>query len=291
MNLHPRLLLGLAILAAGSVRPAAADQVTPVGVARIDITPDYPIRLTGYATRKTESEGVAGRLWAKALAIGGDEGEGPAVLMMVENCGVPGTLTAEVAGRLKAKAGLKPERFVVCSTHTHSGPLLDGFAPAIFSDLPPEHRAQHRAVWTRAGGADGKSGLGGAGGPQAGTIGLGPRRSGFRDEPPADRQDWPLPRAGRQSQGSRGPQPAGVVRHRRAGKAPGDRGQLRLPRDDARRRLQSHPWRLAGRGPGVHRGRPPGHDGLDLPRLCGRRQSRAAGQAGNGRSARPRGGR
>jgi hypothetical protein len=142
MNVHARLLLGLAILAVGWVQPAAADQAVPVGVARIDITPEYPIRLTGYASRKTESEGVAQRLWAKALAIGGDEGDGPAVLMMVENCGVPGSLTAKVAGRLEAKAGVKPERFVVCSTHTHSGPMLRGFAPAIFTDaLPPEHQA------------------------------------------------------------------------------------------------------------------------------------------------------
>ena len=89
MNTLPGMLLVVSILAASSARPAAADPTVPVGVARMDITPDYPIRLTGYASRKTESEGVAQRLWAKALAIGGDEGYGPAVLMMVENCGVP----------------------------------------------------------------------------------------------------------------------------------------------------------------------------------------------------------
>src|SRR5437773_11634201 len=43
-----------------------------VGVAQIDVSPDYPIRLTGYAVRKTESQGVEQRLWAKALAIGSD---------------------------------------------------------------------------------------------------------------------------------------------------------------------------------------------------------------------------
>jgi neutral ceramidase len=125
---------------AAQATPAAA--TVPVGVAKVDITPDGPIRLTGYASRKTESEGVALRLWAKALAIGDDAGDGPAVLMMVENCGVPGSLTAEVTRRLKAKAGVKPERFLVCSTHTHAGPWLIGFAPALLSEaLPSEHRA------------------------------------------------------------------------------------------------------------------------------------------------------
>ena len=47
---------------------AAEHAAVQVGVAKIDITPDYPIRLTGYAVRKTESEGVEQRLWAKALA-------------------------------------------------------------------------------------------------------------------------------------------------------------------------------------------------------------------------------
>jgi len=121
---------------------AAADEMVPIGVGRVDITPDGPIRLTGYASRKTESEGVALRLWAKALAIGSDGGDGPAVLMMVENCGVPASLTAEVAGRLKAKARIAPQRIVICSTHTHAGPWLTGFATALSSEaLPPEHRA------------------------------------------------------------------------------------------------------------------------------------------------------
>ena len=41
-----------------------------VGVARVDITPDYPIRLTGFAVRKTESEGVAQRIAAVAVGAG-----------------------------------------------------------------------------------------------------------------------------------------------------------------------------------------------------------------------------
>ena len=38
---------------------AAKDGLRLVGVAKVDITPDYPVRLTGYASRKTESQGVA----------------------------------------------------------------------------------------------------------------------------------------------------------------------------------------------------------------------------------------
>jgi hypothetical protein len=80
-------------------------QLRPVGVARVDITPDYPIRLTGYAARKKESEGVTQHLWAKALAIGSDK-EGPAILITVDNCGVPANVRDEVVHRLQQKKGI-----------------------------------------------------------------------------------------------------------------------------------------------------------------------------------------
>ncbi len=116
--------------------------LVPVGVARIDVTPEGPIRLNGYAVRKTESIGITQKLWAKALAIGGDR-DGPAVLITVDNCVVPAALVDEVAGRLKRKAGVRRERFVVCASHTHAGPCLRGAAPFIFGQpTPPEHQAR-----------------------------------------------------------------------------------------------------------------------------------------------------
>jgi Neutral/alkaline non-lysosomal ceramidase, N-terminal len=133
-----------AALCTVSLSALAADegQLRPVGVARIDITPDYPIRLTGYASRKKESEGVAQHLWAKALAIGGDK-DGPAILITVDNCGVPANVRDEVVRRLQQKRHIKPERVAICSTHTHSAPWLKGFAPNIFgAPIPPEQQAR-----------------------------------------------------------------------------------------------------------------------------------------------------
>jgi putative membrane-bound dehydrogenase-like protein len=120
---------------------AADDGSVQVGVARVDITPDRPIRLTGYAIRKTESDGVEQRLWAKALAFGSDA-DGPAVLITVDNCGVSALVIDEVAGRLKKKITLPRERLAVCSSHTHSGPCVLGFAPNIFAmPVPADQQA------------------------------------------------------------------------------------------------------------------------------------------------------
>ena len=142
MNL-PRLqiaaiCLALACTAHGQA-PAAetprteAQDVMPIGVAKIDITPTHPVRLTGYGNRTTESEGVAQHLWAKALALGGDDGDGPAVLITVDNCGITPEISEAVARQLQQQSGIKRPRLVISVSHTHAGPSLTNWAPFLFS--------------------------------------------------------------------------------------------------------------------------------------------------------------
>ncbi len=130
----------------GSLTQAAdTDAPTLVGVAVVDITPDYPIRLNGYGGRKTESEGVSSRLKARALAIG----ESPVVLVSVDNCGVPVRISDEVAARLKSKSSLPRERLAVCSTHTHCAPCLSNGIPFIFGAPLPNDQQAHVERYTR----------------------------------------------------------------------------------------------------------------------------------------------
>lgn len=120
----------------------AQGDMTSVGAAKIDITPTYPIRLTGYGNRTKESEGVEEPIWAKAIAIGADDADGPVVLITVENCGVPDAMVSEVATALLASHKIPRERIVVSSSHSHSAPMVNGFAPYIFgADTPPAHQA------------------------------------------------------------------------------------------------------------------------------------------------------
>src|SRR5947208_4768031 len=131
-------LFGATSLFSSSLPAGEREPMWQVGLATIDITPSYNIRLTGYAVRKTESDGVAQHLWAKALAIGSDR-ERPAILITVDNCGVPANVRDEVVARLKKVRRIVAERVAICSSHTHTGPMLKGFAPNIFGEpLPPE---------------------------------------------------------------------------------------------------------------------------------------------------------
>jgi hypothetical protein len=128
----------------------AAAQV-PVGVAVVDITPEYPIRMVGYESRKSESEGIVSRLKARALAIGSDdvaEG-GPCVLVAVDNCAVGAKFTEEVATRLSKKAKVQRERFVVCSTHTHCAPGLSTGLDFIFGKPLSTSEREHIDRYTR----------------------------------------------------------------------------------------------------------------------------------------------
>lgn len=131
--------------------PLAAAAPVPVGVATVDVTPDYPIRMVGYSDRKTESEGVASRLKARAIAIGADagpagdhnRGDGPSVLIAVDNLGIAAPIAEAVADRLKAKAGIPRERLVVCATHTHCAPTLSGGVSVIFGGpLPADQQGR-----------------------------------------------------------------------------------------------------------------------------------------------------
>ncbi len=113
----------------------------PVGVARVDITPEYPVRLSGFGFRRAESEGVTQRIWAKALVFA-DPTEGPAVLITADNLCVPDDVRSEVAQRLAAKIGLRPERLTITATHTHTAPMLKSVAPTLFSvPIPVQHQA------------------------------------------------------------------------------------------------------------------------------------------------------
>src|ERR1019366_5781968 len=118
----------------------AKETFYPVGAAQVDITPDYPIRLSGYGARQKESEGIDQHIFAQALAIG-DTKKSLASVITVDNVAVPAYMREEVAARLARKASLHNERFTLCSTHAHTAPMLSGVCPNLFgADIPPDQQ-------------------------------------------------------------------------------------------------------------------------------------------------------
>ncbi|HEY6226509.1 MAG TPA: neutral/alkaline non-lysosomal ceramidase N-terminal domain-containing protein, partial [Verrucomicrobiae bacterium] len=118
---------------------AAEPTQVMVGAAAVDITPDYPIRLNGYASRSGPSEGVEQKLFAKALAMGAPEQGDLTLVLTVDNLGVPAAIVEKVYSEISGKLKIAREQFAVCASHTHSAPLLSGMTSNIFGmDIPKE---------------------------------------------------------------------------------------------------------------------------------------------------------
>lgn len=143
-----RLFLLLCLLAA-LMSTADGSELTPVGAAVTDITPDFPVRLSGYASRRTESDGVLARIHARALAIGGKLGDHEArqplcVLVTVDNCGVGADIVEAVFEELAVGLDLDRSCFAVSSTHTHTAPWLMNCAPLTLSGVTEDQRVRLR---------------------------------------------------------------------------------------------------------------------------------------------------
>lgn len=142
-----RIILPIFLL---TLSPVVAETRLPwkAGAADVDVTPDYPVRLSGYGSRTTEYERVARRLHANVLVLRWKE-DLPAVIVTVDNCGVPAAVRAEVLKRLAVGGhAVADERFTLHSTHTHCAPMLTGVLPFLFGEDLPADQAQRVERYT-----------------------------------------------------------------------------------------------------------------------------------------------
>jgi hypothetical protein len=111
------------------------------GVARVRITPEAPIWMSGYASRNHPSEGVSQDLWAKALAIE-DGKRNRVVIVTTDLIGLPRAVGDEIAARCAKEHGLDRAHLILNSSHTHTGPVIGSMLVTMW-DLPAD---QTRAI-------------------------------------------------------------------------------------------------------------------------------------------------
>jgi len=116
--------LMLGILSCKQNEAEKKEGLMDVGVARVDITPQTPIRISGFAARgKTEAGKVLQPLSAKALAFGSDA-QGPSVLITVDLLGIQWRVTKTLVKMLAEKMHMKPAQIAIFASHTHGGPEI-----------------------------------------------------------------------------------------------------------------------------------------------------------------------
>jgi len=121
-----------------SIAAQSAPGTYSVGIAAVDITPTYSIRMNGFLSRPKESEGVRQQIWAKALAIETTD-EDTVVVITVDTLGIPDDLTERVAENLKAH-GIARSHLAICASHTHSGPMIRNCANTLFGQPIPDEQ-------------------------------------------------------------------------------------------------------------------------------------------------------
>ena len=127
------------LVAAGLLAASGQAASLRAGAAQVDITPEEPVWMAGYAARTHPSEGVRLRLKAKALALEDAAGQ-RVVLISTDLIGLPHELTDWVAARIQSEYGLERAHLVLNSSHTHAGPVVRGNRETMY-ELTPEQTA------------------------------------------------------------------------------------------------------------------------------------------------------
>jgi hypothetical protein len=128
------------LLGAPATPHAVAQTRWSAGVASLDITPERPLWMGGYAARARPSEGVALPLHAKALAL--RSGRRLGVLVTADLLGLTAGVTGRVAARAQARHGIDRADILFNASHTHCGPIVERQLSVAY-DLSP---AQWEAI-------------------------------------------------------------------------------------------------------------------------------------------------
>ena len=94
------------------------------GFAKVVITPDKPMWLTGYGGRNKPSEGKIHDLYAKAAALQDPSGH-RVVFVSTDLIGIPAGMAKLVSEAVSQKHGLSRADLMLSCSHTHCGPALD----------------------------------------------------------------------------------------------------------------------------------------------------------------------
>ena len=93
------------------------------GIARVDITPEIGACLYGYYP-DFHSESVRDNLTATAFAF--ESGRKRVLMISVCVCLINTQLDKKTREKISEKTGVCPQNILLCATHTHSGPALEG---------------------------------------------------------------------------------------------------------------------------------------------------------------------
>ncbi|HUP79548.1 MAG TPA: neutral/alkaline non-lysosomal ceramidase N-terminal domain-containing protein, partial [Pirellula sp.] len=119
-----------------------------VGAAKADITPDVPVRLSGYGSRTQSTAEIDDRLFARAMTLKYAE-QPPLVIVSLDAIGLSASLTDQIHTQLRSRFSLERKQVVLCTSHSHTAPQLDDVLPNLYSTPLNVDEQQHMASTSR----------------------------------------------------------------------------------------------------------------------------------------------
>ena len=99
---------------------AANNNTILAGTAKVKITPEVPMQMSGYGGRKEPFKGVHDDLFLRVIAFG--DGENKVVIISADLIGFTLSYWEEITKRLERETDIPQENILLCATHTHGGP-------------------------------------------------------------------------------------------------------------------------------------------------------------------------
>ena len=127
------ILLNLTVILLCCALPlqAASESVWKAGIAKAVITPEQPLWMAGYSGRKSPATTALHDLWIKVLVLEDSRGQ-RGVLLTSDLAGLSRTLYQNVLKKIHQRYGLDSSQVVLCTSHTHCGPLLVDFEVEVY---------------------------------------------------------------------------------------------------------------------------------------------------------------
>ncbi len=124
------LLAWFVLITLGLIDDVAAQW--KAGAAKVTITPEQLMWMSGYGGRDHAAEGKLTELWGKAVALEDPQGE-RAVLVTVDLVGIDRVTSEHVCAAAAERFKLRRDQIAINCSHTHCGPVVGHNLGAMYS--------------------------------------------------------------------------------------------------------------------------------------------------------------
>lgn len=94
------------------------------GTAKVNITPEMPVRMSGYANRKEPFSGIHDSLYAVAMVF--SDGKNKVAIVTSDLIGLSSTFCSETTDLIEKETGISKENIMLSAAHNHGGPVVSG---------------------------------------------------------------------------------------------------------------------------------------------------------------------